>query len=55
MALPSDVRVFLRDLDAAAVPCAAVASESLLPPLPPWSRDYLGAPGRALQLQSDVI
>ncbi len=45
MALPTDVRVFLRDLDAAAVPCAAAATESLLPPPPPWSRDYLAARG----------
>ncbi len=53
MRLPSDLRVFLRDLDAATVPCAAATAASLLPPLPPWSRDYLGARARAAQPQPD--
>lgn len=57
MSVPSDARVYLRDLDAAAVPYATVASESFLPPLPAWSRDYLGARTDvfARQLQPDVI
>ena len=57
MPVPSDVRLFLRDLDAAAVPSATVASESLLPPVPSWSRDMLGARADvfARQLQPDVI
>ncbi len=47
MGLPSEARVMLRDVDAAALPCAAAAAGSLLPPLPPWSLNYLRAPGEA--------
>jgi hypothetical protein len=56
MSVPSDVRVYLRDLDAAAVPYATVASDSFLAPPPVWSRDFLGtrADVFARHLQPDV-